>query len=293
MKKTALIAAALCIMLAPAARAQDAAAPPLPAPLQNLVAEGAQMRYLGSEGGLSGWIAIQNGQEQYFYVTPNGEAFVMGLLFDKNGKMMTMRQVAELQEKSGGGLDVFAEPGGAQAQTPALAGGDKNDFKTPSEQLFSDVESGNWIPLGNDGAPVIYSFVDPQCPYCHALITDMRKDYIDTGAVQVRMIPVGFKEGSMEQSAFLLAVPNPQARWYRHLEGDAEALPVTPGINEQGVQRNMAIMQSWKFDVTPLTVYRAKSGQVKIVQGRVKDLAALVSDLAPATKPAPQATDVQ
>jgi thiol:disulfide interchange protein DsbG len=44
--------------------------------------------------------------------------------------------------------------------------------------------------------------------------------------------------------------------------------------------RNLAIMQSWKFNVTPMIVYRAKDGSVKIVRGKPKDLDALVNDIA-------------
>jgi thiol:disulfide interchange protein DsbG len=284
MKKFLLgvVFAALMIGAAPA----FAADPPLPAPLQNLIAQGAQMRYLGRSHGLDGWIAIQNGQEQYFYVTEAGDAFVLGLMFDADGKMQTMKQVSELQQKSGGGLDVFAEPGGAAATGASSVAdslkGANPKFKTPSEQLYNDVETSNWLMLGKADAPYIYSFIDPQCPFCHTLINDLRKDYIANGKIQVRLIPVGFKQGSMEKAAFLLAVPNPQERWYRELDGDKDALPITPDINTQGVQKNMAIMQSWKFNVTPLTVYRSKDGSIKIVQGRVKDIPALIADLAPA-----------
>ena len=102
--------------------------------------------------------------------------------------------------------------------------------------------AGAHVVKGDTSAPAIYTFVDPQCPYCHQFVKDLRRDYIENGLIQVRMIPVGYKQGSMEQAAFLLAVPNPQGRWYRHIEGDEEALPVTPGINQQGVQRNMAII---------------------------------------------------
>ncbi|MCD8563117.1 MAG: hypothetical protein LRY54_03540 [Alphaproteobacteria bacterium] len=50
-------------------------------------------------------------------------------------------------------------------------------------------------------------------------------------------------------------------------------------INQQGVQRNLAVMQSWKFSATPMVVYRAKDGSVKIVRGRPQDTAALIADL--------------
>ena len=263
--------------------AQAQGEPDLPAPLQNLANEGAQMRYLGNRGGLDGWIAIKGGQEQYFYVTEDRQAFVMGLLFDKTGKAITVEQVHELQQKGDtAALDLFTgeqfaprnEDVSSQAQTAA-----KREFKTPAEQLYADVEGGNRVVLGNPDAPYIYVFVDPQCPHCHAFLQDLRADYIDNGLLQVRMIPVGFREDTKAQAAFLLAVPDPQKRWYRHLDGDDTALPVTADINQQGVQRNLAIMQSWKVNVTPFTVYRTAGGDVKILQGRAQDVKQIMSDL--------------
>ena len=272
------------VMLAGAPASFADQEPPLPAPLQNMANEGAQMRYLGQQNGLDGWIAIKNGKEQYFYVTSDGQAFVMGLMFDKTGKLVTVRQVQQLQKSSDGKtLDLFANG----SIDSAVAAADKKEethktdreFKTPAEQLYSDVEGSNWIALGKSDAPYIYMFVDPQCPYCRAFMNDLRHDYIDNGLLQVRIVPVGFRAETKAQAAFLLAVPNPQKRWYAHLDGDDTALPVTPDINEQGVERNMAIMQSWKISATPFTIYRAASGEVKIVQGRAQNASQIISDL--------------
>lgn len=248
-----------------------------------MMSEGAQMRYLGQHSGLDGWIAIKGGQEQYFYVTADGQAFVMGLLFDKNGKIITLRQVQRLQESSDGEtLDLFA--GGQFAEGPQATLDEEGratsrEFKTPSEQLYSDIESSNWVRLGSEAAPYIYVIVDPQCPHCHAFLNDLRRDYIENGLLQVRMVPVGFREETRAQAALLLAVANPQERWYNHLDGDEGALPVTSDINQQGVQRNLAILQSWKVNVTPFTVYRAGSGEVKIVQGRAQSIEQIMADL--------------
>lgn len=257
--------------------------PPLPAPLETMAKEGAQLRYMGNEGGLDAWMAIQNGQEQYFYVTPDREFVLLGMLFDKSGKMITLQQVSKLQKSGDPVLDVLkANVSNPEAsvtdQLPKPEGDIAKSLKSPSEQLFADVEASNWKVLGKDTAPVMYMFIDPQCPYCHEFMKTLRKD-IEAGNVQVRMIPVGFRDETRAQAALLLAVPNAQERWFRHLDGDKDALPVTPGVNEQGVERNMAIMQSWKLNVTPLSMYRAKDGKIKIVQGRAKDLKALLADL--------------
>ncbi|GJL85731.1 MAG: hypothetical protein DHS20C02_15060 [Micavibrio sp.] len=271
-----LIAALLTLFVAGAlpATAQEAL-PQLPPPIQTLVDEGAQIRYLGKEHGLDSWLTIKNGQEQYFYVLPGGEAFLMGVMFDNKGKVVTVDQVRRLREKGDPVLDALtADPDPVKQKAEAF------EFKSPSEQLFFDIENSNWIPLGQAGTPVMYSFIDPQCPHCHAFINDLRdQNLIKQGKVQLRMIPVGFREETKSQAAFLLATPSPQEKWFRHMDGDKSALPARSEINAQGVQKNLAIMQSWKFKVTPMIVYRAKNGDVKIVRGRPKDIGNLIADI--------------
>jgi thiol:disulfide interchange protein DsbG len=260
------------------ARAQDTGGvPEMPEPLQELVNQGAQVRYLGKDYGLDSWITIKNGQEQYFYVLPDKSAFMMGVLFDSKGKLVTVQQVQRLQAQGDTLLDSLATGfGDVGAEKDARVDA---EFKTPSERLFNDITLSNWVPLGQAGAPVAYVFIDPQCPHCHEFIKDLRADYLDKGRIQLRIIPVGFKEETVAQAAFLLAAPDPQDRWYKHMDGDATALPAKADINQQGVQRNLALMQSWKFDVTPMVIYRGKDGTVKIVRGRAKDIPAFINDL--------------
>ncbi len=249
--------------------------PEMPKPIQELVNQGAQVRFLGRDHGLDSWITVKGGQEQYFYVLPDKSAFVMGLLFDASGKLITVQQVKKLQQQGDTLLDTLADD--ATAQNPNPAADEK--LKSPSEQLYADIEGGNWIPLGQAGAPVAYAFIDPQCPHCHEFIKAIRSTYLDKGLLQLRLIPVGFKDETRAQAAFLLATPNPQDRWFKHIDGDASALPAKSGINDQGVQRNLAIMQSWQFSVTPMIVYRGKDNTVKLVKGRPKDLEAFIDDL--------------
>lgn len=281
LRPSSLATCAALILLSHSALAQTSSKtdlPKLPEPIQNLVNEGAQIRYLGRDYGVDGWITIKNGQEQYFYVMPDQKAFLMGVMFDDTGKVVTVDQVSRLRKDGDELLDILADdltPQGNKAEQKK----DQLEFKSPSEQLFFDIENSNWLPLGQSGAPVMYAFIDPQCPHCHHMITDLRKDYIEAGRVQLRIIPIGFREETRAQAAFLMASPNPQARFFSFLDGDESALPARQDINQQGVQRNLAVMQTWKFNVTPMVIYRAKDGSVKIVRGRPQDIPGLVNDL--------------
>ena len=253
--------------------------PEMPQPIRNLAQEGAQVRYLGRDYGLDAWITIKNGQEQYFYVLPDQSAFVMGVLFNPKGEMITVKQVQKLRSKGDSLLDELADDqvGMAPEAEPQEK---KVEFSSPSERLFYSVENSNWVPIGQIGTPVVYAFIEPACPHCHEFIKELKtKGYLDQGKVQVRMIPVGFTDETRAQAAYLLATPNPQERWFRHIDGDPEALPAKQGISQQGVQRNMAIMQSWKFTATPMVIYRGKDGTVKLIQGRPQDIDAMIADI--------------
>ena len=277
---TAFILSTLLIM-PQIVKAQESI-PTMPDALQLLVDRGAQARYLGKRHGMDGWITIFQGQEQYYYVTPDGQGFLMGLLFDKDGTMATVEQVRDLQSQSGEVLDFLAADRPIDDQDLATAIRETNEafeYKTPAERMFADVENSNWIEFGSRDAPVIYSFMDPQCPHCHEFMKDMKAAYIEKGLVRVRMIPVGFREETLAQSAFLLAAPDAKERWYNHLDGDTSALPAKAGTSTQGIQKNLALMQTWKFDVTPMTIYRGKDGKVKIIRGRAGNMADILADL--------------
>jgi thiol:disulfide interchange protein DsbG len=282
-KKTLFLCSGLAILSlagggAFAQNSNDTLLPKMPDPISNLASDGAQIRFLGKDSGVEGWIAIKNGQEQYFYVLPNG-SFLSGLLFDPKGKAVTIDQVRRLREQSGELLDTLT----ANAPIPPTnvqdaAKADKYEFKTPSEQLYYDLENSNWLPVGKAGTPLFYSFVDPQCAHCHNMMNAL-KPLIDSGKVQVRMIPVGFHDETQAQAAYLLAAPSPVDLYWRYLGGDKDALPASPEISKQGVQRNLSIMQSWKLSVTPLIVYRGIDDKVKIIRGMPKDLDGLIADL--------------
>jgi thiol:disulfide interchange protein DsbG len=274
------------------AKAEDGQ-PPIPAPIQNLVADGAQLRYLGMEYGLNGWVILKAGEEQYFYSTQDGQAILMGILFNNKGDTVTLRQINALRKKEGPAIDKLAgytEPV-KPLETP-VASSVSPDFTSPeallksaakpkSEQLYDGVQKANWIKFGLDTAPPIYTFIDPECPHCHDLVQKIRKSgYLEEGLLQLRLIPVGvLSENSLIEASYLLASPNAQTDFFRHLDGEKNVLAADKSINTQGVQRNIKLMQDWKLDVTPFTVYRARDGKVKVLQGVPEDIKTIITEL--------------
>ncbi len=259
------------------ARAAD---PELPELLKSLQKQGVTFRYLGGDNSMNGWVGFKDGQEQYFYVTPDRQGIVSGQLLNNKGDQVTLRQISQLREKDPN-VDKLAIPALAKDAEVAAPANETKNAPSKSQQFYAEAEASSWIALGQKEAPAIYTFIDPQCPHCHDMIEDFRKSgLLDKGQVQLRLIPVGLmNEQSLKQAANLLTSKNAAADLYKHLDGDKNILLTDKDPNTQSVQRNMVLMQSWKLDVTPFSVYKNKAGEIKILRGRPSDLNALISDL--------------
>lgn len=251
--------------------------PPMPDALDNLVKKGAQVRYLGEQHGMKGWLMIKNGKPQYFYVAPDGQAIMTGLMFNADGENVTARQLQELRGETGESLDeLTSRDDEASFDMPEVS-----QPQSRSEKMYSAIKASNWFVLGDPQAPVVYAFIDPQCPHCHDLINTFRnRGFFEDGRVQMRVIPVAvINKESLYRSAYLLAASNPAERLFSHIDGDDGALPVKRDMNTQGVQRNMTVMKDWNLQSTPFIVYKDKDDEVRIIQGNPSDPAALVSEL--------------
>jgi thiol:disulfide interchange protein DsbG len=280
-------AAGLILSFSSVAQAQNAV-PPMPKQLDPLVKEGAQVRYLGNDLGLEGWMVVMRGNQQFFYVTPDKKALLSGVLYGEDGQLVTTLQLQRLESGDKGLINQFVDgnspamagrtvPQAGSAATPSAS-----DYAnlSPSEQLLLTVERGNWIALGDKNAPVVYSFIDPQCPHCHEFINDLRRGFLKRGMIQLRVVPVGLMNAdSLKQAAYLLSAPDAENVFYKHLDGDKEALPVNNTFNTDGVELNIDIMRGWGLDVTPFSIYRDAAGKVKILKGLPSRLDELMSDL--------------
>lgn len=283
-----ILAVLLCFPAYAGAQKQSSSnAPNPPELIQSLVAQGAQIRYLGNDLGYNGWLGVRAGQVQYFYADPKTGAIFTGILFDQKGKPITFQQITRLQEKEGGVLDVLT---GASDQikqidqiqnagNPDPAPEDPAKPLSKSEKLIRSFEAANWVPLGAANAPIVYMVIDPNCPHCHDQILDLKAAALENGKIQLRIIPVGvLGPDSLKQAAYLLATQDAGSKLISALESKT-ALPVQNDINTQAVQKNMALMVDYKLDATPVSVYRSKAGQVKIVVGRAKDSSLILNDL--------------
>lgn len=280
-----------------AAEKADRAAnePALPAPIAELRGDGATIKYLGRDLGYDGWIAVKDGQEQYFYVTPDGSAFFLGVLFNKNGRAVTFDQLKRLQGKKDPLFDDLynapSQKSGAAGAMPGVApsaemtavsplpGATKSASSSPADALFADVSSAYSFPLGQTSAPAIYMFVDPLCPHCKDMLKILQPA-IKAGQLRVNVLLIGaLHPESRPLATGILASSDPGAALTKITAGNIDQVKPGPDQADPRLDGNLALLQKWRFDGTPVTTYRAKDGTIKLLQGSVARADLILNDL--------------
>lgn len=216
-----------------------AAADDWPAPIQTLEQQGLTIHgEFDAPGGLKGYAASIQGQSVAAYLTSDGEHAVVGTLIDSQGR------------------DVSAEP------LEQLVDGPKN------AELWREMADHHWVRDGDADAPrVIYTFSDPNCPYCRKFWQEAQP-WIESGQVQIRHLMVGIlKADSPEKAAAILAADDPSAAIAEHYR--TGAMPDSEGTDqsEQWVSDNTQLMRDGQLYATPVTFYQGDDGAVHKVMG--------------------------
>ncbi|TFH86540.1 thiol:disulfide interchange protein DsbG [Billgrantia azerbaijanica] len=234
--------ALLLILVIPPAVAGDQ----WPAPVQALTEQGLTIHgRFAAPGGLTGFAASYPGGEVAIYLTPDGKHAVVGTLVDAEGNDLSD---AALQE---------------QVRAPQDAA------------LWDKLAASHWVVDGDDDAPrVLYTFTDPNCPYCKRF-WEQTRPWVEAGQVQLRHILVGvLQPDSPAKAAALLGADDPTAALAAHSDGEApiEAAAQPREIEDQ-VYRNNQLFDELGLLATPTTFYR--DGQRLVRLPGVPDEAAL------------------
>lgn len=216
----------------------------LPAPVQALADQGLEIHgQFDAPGGLRGYGASVQGQDMAIYLTPDGEHAIVGTLMDSAGNDLTEAQLDE------------------HVRAP---------LEAETWQLLSE---SHWIQDGDVDAPrVIYTFTDPNCPYCRQLWQDTRP-WVEAGDVQLRHIMVGIlAPDSPGKAAALLGADNPAATLHAHKSGENEiAASAQPREIEEQVYTNNQLFEELGLYATPTSAFQreAENGSVRIdrIQG--------------------------
>ena len=228
----------LVAALAPLAAVSAAQADEWPGPVQALVEEGLEIHgEFEAPGGLVGYAASHQGREMTVYVTADGQHAIVGTMIDAEGNDLSEVPLDEL-------------------------------VRAPQEeQVWQQLEQSHWIQDGQADAPrVLYTFTDPNCPYCHQF-WEQARPWIEAGEVQLRHIMVGILQSdSPAKASALLGAEDPEAALHDHSGGDSVAPSAQPRHIEDQVYRNNQLFDELGLYATPTTVYR-HDGRLQRVDG--------------------------
>jgi len=306
---TILVLFAWISMLVWSATAKSTEPDPSATPmLQQLIKSGAKVYYLGKNAGVDGWFIIKDNQVQIGYVPPENKNLIFGVLIDKDGQSTSALQIKNLYDNNpevGKLLTNMQTPATPPTQTaPAPSQINSYDMgippipmaaspnpsvpsiaapaASPGERLLQALQTAAGVNIGAASAPRLSMVVDPNCPHCQAAWRALR-DPVFASKLQIRLVPIGEVDPDSERAAAqLLGSANPLEAWDKYIGGDHNQLAGTPdGIRLTAVHNNRLLVDAWHIQMTPYMVYRAKDGQVKIVQGEPQQAAAIVNDIAP------------
>jgi hypothetical protein len=272
-----IILGALFFMGAGMAHAADPRAA-LPEPIAGLEKDGATLTYLGDDLGYQAWRAAKDDQDQYFYVAPDGQSFFLGILFNKNGRAVTFDQLKRLAGTTAP-PDLANAP--SQKTEPQIAPPNQPNTDaglSKSEQLWKQVTAAHSITWATDmTAPTLYVVADPLCPHCKDLLTLLRP-LVQVGTIKINIILVGVVHpDSGALAAGIMDSKTPVETLLALIDG--KALPEKGAENDPRLAQNLGILTQWGFAGTPITVYRAKDGVIKLLEGVPKTAQSILKDL--------------
>ncbi len=223
--------------------AMGAQAKDWPAPIKALEAKGVEViGTFDAPGGLSGYAGMIEQQPLAIYLTADGKQAIVGSMIDAEG------------------VDLSQEPLNRLVSKPM------------TEKVWKLLEGSSWIADGAKNAPrVIYTFTDPNCPYCNKFWKDARP-WIKAGKVQVRHVIVAILgPTSPGKAAALLSAQDPQAALTQHEQqhgsgGIKPLAQVSPKVRAQ-LDANQMLMEQLGFSATPTTLYKDGNGNLKNMQG--------------------------
>ena len=214
-----------------------------PAPIKALEAQGVEV--LGTfkaPGGLTGYAGMMAQQPLAIYLTADGKQAIIGSMIDAKGANLSQQPLDKLVNKPMTG------------------------------KIWKQLENSTWIADGSKTAPrVVYTFTDPNCPYCNKFWNDARP-WVSAGKVQLRHVIVAIlTDTSAGKAAALLSAQDAQAALtqheMQHASGGVKPLSQMSEKIRAQLDANQKLMQQLGASATPTIFYKDASGNLKKMEG--------------------------
>ncbi|HSM11724.1 MAG TPA: thiol:disulfide interchange protein DsbG [Lysobacter sp.] len=248
---SALVFATACSQ---AEESRSPASPPVEASQQSRPAvitaiEAQGLEVLGefdAPSGLRGYAGVAGQQPVAVYATADGQHAVVGTLINAKGE------------------DI-----GAQALQRLVA-------EPMSKRTWAQLEASEWIADGAADAPhIVYTFSDPNCPYCNRFWSAARP-WVDSGKVQLRHIMVGvIRADSANKVATIMAASSPSEALHQNESnygsGGVQPAKSVPATVRATLDANEKLMVALGFQGTPGILFRDDKGVVQRRSGMPRE----------------------
>jgi len=224
---------------------------------------------LSTEHGLDAVFVRSGPRFQVFYLTPDHERVIPGVLWDATGKDLTRGQVVNVP-----GAVPTVQVGDVDASKKGAGAGPAAGAALP---LVQKANSGT---VGSAAAPHLWMIIDPQCIYSIRAYQVLHP-LIEAGKLQLSLIPVSLLDyedkGQSTRSALaLLSKPAEQmaAAWQAGSVNDSPSPLAADRLNG-----NMAIAQAIGLQGTPTLVWKKTDGTEGRLDGLPNDVQALLASI--------------
>jgi thiol:disulfide interchange protein DsbG len=221
----------------------DAQAKDWPAPIKALETQGVEViGTFKAPGGLTGYAGVIEMQPLAIYLTADGKQAIVGSMIDAKGNNLSQKSLEKLVSKP------------------------------MADRVWKQLEQSTWIGDGKTNAPrIVYTFTDPNCPYCNKFWNDARP-WVTSGKVQLRHVMVAILgPTSPGKAAAILAAKDPQVALTQHEQqhatGGAKPLSQVPEKISAQLDANQKLMQQLGSSATPTIFYKDASGKLQKMQG--------------------------
>ena len=252
--------------------------------LKRISSTGAKVYEIGSKSmnhGLQGVYAVNGDIFRVFYLTPDGQAVIGGVMWEQDGHNVTRDTIAPIK----GAIPTVTITG---AKVDATQTGQIRPVPntTLSPELVKRVKQASVGLVGQDGRPRLTMVIDPLCPWSIRALGEL-EPFVTRGDIQLALLPIAINDhengnaSTPAATALLSAVPfEMEAAWQKiiDLHHVADDMPRTDEAALH-LQQNMDVAHALGVRGTPTLIWRDKAGASHVTEGLPDDIARLVRGL--------------
>lgn len=247
--------------------------------LRRIASKGAQLIDLGSQHGLRGVFARTGDSFQVFYIAPDGQAMVGGVMWEASGRNVTRQQVTPID-----GAIPTVTIGTTPPQAAVVPAAHAQDSLVPSSptptSLVAVAEATTAGTMGDLKAPKLWVYIDPLCSFSVQALNQLRP-YVAAGRVQLAVIPLSvldYEDQGRSTIAAKAMLSLPPADMVAAWSANKLVGPADPAADGR-LATNMASAEAIKLRGTPTFIWRGADGKEGRADGLPGNLDALMASL--------------